>query len=152
MGYDTNSGNAPLPLRKEVLRAARRKLAEAGGAASLRLVGGALISIDSGGGLAENETGNGFFPPFFCLVFRFALSPRVEFVWRREAMGRDSDLGSGRMVSIATGDGGIVEAQYIDKLWVDLIRPNYARFLGRTDIAKTFFPLELNQPMDFAIC
>ena len=56
-------------------------------------------------------------------------------------MGRDSDLGSGRMVSIATGDGGIVEAQYIDKLWVDLIRPNYARFLGRTDIAKTFFSL-----------
>jgi len=95
VGYDTNSGNAPLPLRKEVLRAVRRKLAEAGGAASLRLVGGALISIDSGGGLAENETGNGFFPPFFCLVFRFALSPRVEFVWRREAMGRESDLGSG---------------------------------------------------------
>ena len=37
-----------------------------------------------------------FFPPFFfCLVFRFALSTRVEFVWRREAMGRESDLGSG---------------------------------------------------------
>uniref|UniRef100_A0A0A9E850 Uncharacterized protein n=1 Tax=Arundo donax TaxID=35708 RepID=A0A0A9E850_ARUDO len=45
-----------LPIRKEVLRGVRRKLAEAGGGASLRLVGGALISIDSGGGLAENET------------------------------------------------------------------------------------------------
>ena len=37
-----------------------------------------------------------FFPPFFfCLVFRFALSTRVEFVWRREAMGRErSRVGS----------------------------------------------------------
>jgi hypothetical protein len=68
VGYDTNSGNAPLPLRKEVLRAVRWKLAEAAGGASLRLVGGALISIDSGGGLAENETGNDFFSSFLFLL------------------------------------------------------------------------------------
>jgi hypothetical protein len=47
--WDTKSKHAPLPRRKEVLSGVRRKLAAAGGGASLRLVGGALISIDSGG-------------------------------------------------------------------------------------------------------
>lgn len=47
-GAGEGSRNVPLPLRKEVRRAAGRKLAVAGGVASLRLVGGALISIDSG--------------------------------------------------------------------------------------------------------
>lgn len=98
-------GDAPRPLRKEVLRAVGRKLAEAGGGASLRLVGGALISIDSGGGRERNGGGVFFFLYllfFFCLVFRFALSPTLSSCGEERSAGivgreRAISVGSGRM-------------------------------------------------------
>jgi hypothetical protein len=81
-------------LRKEVLRAVRRRLTEAGGGASLRLVGGALISIDSWGA-AENEGADKNFLPFFLWrKFFRSLYLEGEFVWRRVAMRRDENARS----------------------------------------------------------
>lgn len=77
MGQGARIRNAPLPLRKEVLSAVRRKLAEAGGGgASLRLVGGALISIDSPA--RKREKGEIILSFFFSLGISLYL-----FVWRR---------------------------------------------------------------------
>jgi hypothetical protein len=95
-GWGTESKHAPLPLRKKVLSGVRRKLAEAGGGASLRLVGGALISIDSGGGLAEWEKREWFFFSilfFSCFVFRSISQEWVRVEKRSDGNGKRSPVG-----------------------------------------------------------
>lgn len=100
MGQGARIRNAPLPLRKEVLSAVRRKLAEAGGGgaslrlggggASLRLVGGALISIDSPA--RKREKGEIILSFFSLLVFHSISSCGEE---ERRDVRSESDLGSG---------------------------------------------------------
>ena len=91
MGQGARIRNAPQPMRKEVLSAVRRKLAEAGGGgASLRLVGGALISIDSPA--RKREKGEIILSFFSLLVFHSISSCGEE---ERRDVRSESDLGSG---------------------------------------------------------